>query len=451
VSKYIPKVIRDPVHGIIPFEDTPCDRLLLDLINTREFQRLRRIKQLGMSELVFPGANHSRFAHCIGTMHVARLMLRQVAQTTGRKLKTEEREAVLVAALLHDVGHGPFSHAFEKVTRKKHEARTLEILTDRKTEISKRLRKHNKDLPGRLEVFFDEDIDAEKRKEVEIPGYLTQVVSSQLDADRFDYLLRDSHATGTDYGRFDLNWLILQLMIDKSRKRFFLSRKAVSAAEGYVFARYHMYRSVYFHKAVRAAEVMLHLIFRRFKELLQQASSNRSRNAIVPDASRAVLSGFGEDLPLDCFLALDDHAMSEFFKACAKSNDSILAQLGSGLTERRLYKGLDVTDFDPAKTETFKERAINAVKKSKLDPSYAFVSETAADTPYKPYYPDQDRPASQIYVELGDGRQYELSGKSDAVRQLRHRYTLLRYYYPESLRKKIERIAKATIAKEERP
>lgn len=451
MHRRIPKVIRDPVHGIISFEDASCDRLLLDLINTREFQRLRRIKQLGMSELVFPGANHSRFAHCIGTMHVARLILGQVAQLTGRKLRPEEREAVLVAALLHDIGHGPFSHAFEKVTRRKHEARTLEILTDRGTEISKRLRKHDKDLPRRLEVFFDEDIDAEKRKQAEIPEYLTQVVSSQLDADRFDYLLRDSHATGTDYGRFDLNWLILQLLVDQGRKRFFLSRKAVSAAEAYVFARYHMYRSVYFHKAVRAAEIMLQLLFRRFKELLERASSTRSKSAIVPDAPSAVLRGFQEDLSLECFLALDDHAMSEFFKACAKSKDSILAQLGAGLTERRLYKGLDVTDFDPAKTEAFKERAIDAVGKSDLDPSYSFVSETAADTPYKPYYPDQDRPASQIYVELGDGRHYELSEKSDAVRQLRQRYTLLRYYYPEAMRGKIERIAKATIAKEERP
>src|SRR5579864_4141383 len=121
-----PKVVCDPVHSLITFEDADCDKLLLSLINTKEFQRLRRIKQLGMSEFVFPGANHSRFAHSIGVMHLARQFLNRLGQL-GEKIGEEEQTIVLSAALLHDLGHGPFSHAFEKITNEDHEERTLEI------------------------------------------------------------------------------------------------------------------------------------------------------------------------------------------------------------------------------------------------------------------------------------------------------------------------------------
>ena len=264
-----PKVIRCPVHNIIPFEDRECDRLLLALINTKEFQRLRRIKQLGLSELVFPGANHSRFAHSIGVMHVARRILDRVGQLCPKCVDEHQRTVVLAAALLHDIGHGPFSHAFEKVTGDKHENRTLEMITSEETEVNAVLRKIDPGLPQRLKVFFDEDLEEDAREEAEIPAYLTQIVSSQLDADRFDYLLRDSHSTGAEYGRFDIEWILQHLGMDDGKGRFFLGRKALYAGETYVFARYHMYRSVYYHKTTRAAEVMLRLLFRRFKERLK--------------------------------------------------------------------------------------------------------------------------------------------------------------------------------------
>ena len=125
-----PKVIRDPIHNVITFENTETDQLLFRLVNCREFQRLRRIKQLGLSELVFPGANHSRFAHSIGVMHTARLFLNQIGNA-GVTLTNKQKTVVLVSALLHDIGHGPFSHAFEKITRDKHERRTEEIIVNR--------------------------------------------------------------------------------------------------------------------------------------------------------------------------------------------------------------------------------------------------------------------------------------------------------------------------------
>lgn len=449
MGKRWPKVIRDPVHNIIPFEDTACDKLLLDLINTREVQRLRRIKQLGMSELVFPGANHSRFSHCIGVMHIARKMLDRVDRLTANKTREDQRTAVLAAALLHDVGHGPFSHAFEKVSGEDHESRTLEIILDPATEVSRRLRKHDKKLPDRLAVFFDEDIDAKKRQKADLPDFLTQIVSSQLDADRFDYLLRDSHASGADYGKYDLDWLLAQLLLDGSHNRFYLARKALDAAEAYVFARYHMYRAVYFHKTVRAAEVMLRLTLRRFKELLEKSSSSKGRGQVVPGASSKVVAAFSsQKLSLEDYLSLDDLTLTEFFKATAGATDPLLASLGSGLINRRLYKAMDMTDSDGASVAKFFDAARVAVRKKGLDPEYAIVDDTAADTPYKPYDPDDAKPASQIYIESADGGNVELGTRSDAVEQLRKRYSLLRYYFPQDVRDGVETIADGIFKKE---
>jgi len=269
VSKTWPKLIRDPVHDIISFEDKPWDHLLLKLINTREFQRLRRIKQLGMSEMVFPGANHSRFAHSIGVLHNARQFLARIERLTARKIDEFQRTAVLSAALLHDLGHGPFSHTFEKITSENHEKRTNEIIVSDATEVNAVLRGHDSGLPETLRQFFDEDPEAPG--ESALPKHFVQIVSSQLDADRFDYLLRDAHATGADYGRFDTKWIIQHLLLDEQKHRIHLSNKAYTAAETYVFARYHMYRAVYFHKTTRAAEVMLRLLFRSYKMFVEQA------------------------------------------------------------------------------------------------------------------------------------------------------------------------------------
>jgi uncharacterized protein len=299
-----PKIIRDPVHNIVPFEGTDCDRLLLSLINTREFQRLRRIKQLGLSQLVFPGADHSRFAHSIGVMQVTRKFLERISKLCPTCVDDDQHTVVLAAALLHDIGHGPFSHAFEKVSGEKHEKRTLEIISDTSTEVNRALSGYHPNLPDRLKVFFDEDLEEQQREQADIPPYLTQVVTSQLDADRFDYLLRDSYATDTDYGRFDLAWLLEHLHIDDDRGRFYLGHKALYAAESYVFARYHMYRTVYFHKTTRSAEVMLRLLLRRYKRLLGDADTEEKRRNVVADVPSATMRAFSSVIGLDEYLSL---------------------------------------------------------------------------------------------------------------------------------------------------
>jgi uncharacterized protein len=446
-----PKLIRDPVHNIISFENDPCDQLLLKLINTREFQRLRRIKQLGLSQLVFPGADHSRFAHSIGVMQVARRFLNRISNIGSKQISDDQRTVVLSAALLHDIGHGPFSHAFEKVSGEKHEKRTLEIILETSTEVNQVLRNHDQGLPDRLKVFFDEDLEDSQREQADIPAYLTQIVTSQLDADRFDYLLRDSYATGTDYGKFDLEWLLQHLNIDDDKGRFYLGYKALHAAESYVFARYHMYRTVYFHKTTRSAEVMLRLLLRRYKHLLNGADSEEEKCNVVSDVSSTTMRAFSGTIGLGDYLLLDDHSLTEFTKACCKSTDKVLKQLAEGLLHRRLFKATDVTRTVTENVlgiAPFTDKAKEIIGKADFNVDYAFEADAPSDTAYKLYNPDAEKPATQIYIEsLGD-EQVELSQQSDGVAQLAKKYTLVRYYYPAKVRDQIRTEAEPLLSKE---
>jgi hypothetical protein len=438
-----PKVIRDPVHELIPFEDTPCDRLLWDLINTREFQRLRRIKQLGVCEIVFPGANHSRFSHSIGVMHIARSFLARIRRVWPGLLDEEREALVLAAALVHDVGHGPFSHSFESITGDRHESRTLEIILDRSTEIHQCLAsyRHCADLVRKLSFFFGENAANDEPLGAEFPSLLTQIVSSQLDADRFDYLQRDSHATGADYGRFDWKWLIHNLNLDHEKGRFYLDRKALAEAERYVFARYHMYRTVYFHKTSRAAEVMLRLIFKRFKQLFDLEGPGADVSALVPGAPESVLTAFSGRPTLAVYLALDDHAMTELFKACARGNDPLLEELGAGLLNRKLYKAVDVTFASPRAATDFAVAASDKIRRLGLDPAYALVGDSPTDTPYKPYGPDDEKPVDQIFVEVPSGGWQEISQASRSIDTLQNEYSLLRYYFPGRIRDVVASVA----------
>ncbi|MFZ5830760.1 MAG: HD domain-containing protein [Planctomycetota bacterium] len=417
---------------------------MLNLINTREFQRLRRIKQLGLSQFVFPGADHSRFAHSIGTVHVACRFLTRVLQLGALAGNEDHGTVVLAAALLHDVGHGPFSHAFEKVSGENHEKRTSEIIADRSTEVNQVLREYSETLPDRLNAFFDVGPNS---GESAIPAFLTQIVTSQLDADRFDYLLRDSYATGSEHGRFDLEWLLQHIQVDEGRDRFYLGRKALYAAEAYVFARYHMYRTVYFHKTTRAAEVMLRLLLRRYRERLRDCSTTEARRSLVPDAPRAVVQAFsasidpGEQLPLSDYLLLDDHSITEFAKACVRSSDEVLATLALGLLDRRLFKSTDVTETQSHRVVSFTEKAREVVESVGLSTAFAFAHDAPSDTPYKLYNPEAAQPATQIFIETEDGSQEELSRVSDSVHQLTKKYTLVRYYYPGAVRDRIRQEA----------
>jgi len=437
------RVIRDPIHDLIIFENNETDQLLIDLINTEEFQRLRRIKQLGFSDMVFPGANHSRFAHSIGVMAMARKFLDALQRNHESKVSIETRTLVLVTCLLHDVGHGPFSHTFEGITKgitkhESHEDWTKEIVTSKETEIGRRLSEFpKKGLPEAVRDFLEH---------VSTPSWsvdpvFSHIVSSQLDADRFDFLLRDAYSTGALYGQYDPEWLIEHLRIDNSESRFYLDHKGVEAAEMYVYARYHMYFAVYFHKTTRAAEVMLKSMFERFKFLLSQNSSTAFD--LVPNAPKHLVRAFMGQMKLEEYLLLDDFTVWEFLKACKSSEDPILSDIASALLKRKLWKAVDMTHADTTGKESHKkfERAEKYIRSQGFDPEYYLPEDKITSIPYKPYVGGGESEERSIFCQKTASHPIvEISSFSEPIKALTSNVKRLRYYAPEKCIVEIRKI-----------
>lgn len=258
--------IRDPIHDLIVFDElSKVDQTAWKLLGTFEFQRLRRIKQLGLSEFVFPGATHSRFAHCVGVFHNARHLLRLIKreielERVAGEYDEERAEVAVLAALLHDLGHGPFSHAFEEARksigkRRSHELWTAELICREQGEVFQILEAHKKGLAKEIADL----ISAENPTDI-----YHAIVSSSFDADRLDYVQRDRYMSGTGSAAIDLTWLMDNARvadIDVSASgdgdaiytlSFCLDARAREAAEDFLLARYRLYSGVYFHR-VRAA------------------------------------------------------------------------------------------------------------------------------------------------------------------------------------------------------
>src|SRR6185369_253915 len=241
------RIYRDSVHNIIRIPtDTAEGRLLVSLIDTAEFQRLRRIRQLGLAHFAYQAAEHSRFTHSLGAFHLATRVLARLR--TNYQINEEHQTAVRVAALLHDIGHGPFSHVVESIFGFHHEHFSVEAVLSVDTEVGRLLRKYSRDLPENVAAIIRGDFK---------PMALAQLVSSQLDVDRMDYLLRDSLMTGAKYGVYDLEWIIKSIEINEEADHIYVSARGHSAVEDYLQARYYMFRQVYFHRTLRAAEAVL--------------------------------------------------------------------------------------------------------------------------------------------------------------------------------------------------
>ena len=260
------KVLRDPVHGYIHVSL----QVIWDVINSAWFQRLRRIRQLGGAYVVYHCAEHSRFEHSLGVYEIVRRMVTEV-RDIAEALNEREKVTVMLAALLHDIGHGPYSHAFEGVTDTSHEEFSCRIIEE-DTEIT----------------FILENCAAGLSKEVadvirhKSPNpLLTQLISSQLDADRFDYLLRDAYFTGTTYGEYDLE-RILRIMRVTDHKQLVVKESGVYAVENYIMARYHMYWQVYYHPVARSYECILHMLFRRLKDIGEEGLSESALSVFGP-------------------------------------------------------------------------------------------------------------------------------------------------------------------------
>jgi HD superfamily phosphohydrolase len=362
------KIIRDPVHDVIAFRlERPTDALLYRLINAAEFQRLRRIRQLGMASFAYPGADHSRYSHSLGVMETARKILDQLRPSVHID---EDLETVcLTGALLHDLGHGPFSHVFERVSGIHHERLTGRVIIDPDSEVHRILFQHDKLLPERV-------LDLLQCRPART--FYCDVLSSQLDADRLDYLLRDNHMTGSRYGDYDLTWLLHAFTVDPASDRLAISFKGVSAVEAYLQARYHMYRNVYFHKVVRSAEGMVKLALQRAKRLAVQ--DRLEWPARETPVFKALL---GQRFTIDEFRDLDDVSVWHCFKVWTSSADGTLAALCRGLLFRGLFKTIDLThraDADLARRAA--QAAADRIAVAGGDPAYDLFYDEPADRPY---------------------------------------------------------------------
>lgn len=418
------RIYRDSVHNIIRVNtDSPEGRLTVALIDTREFQRLRRIRQLGLAHFAYQSAEHSRFTHSLGAFHLATRMIAKLR--LSYEIPDRAQTAVRVAALLHDVGHGPFSHVVESILGFHHEHFTIEAVLSPDTEVGSLLAGYSDELADDVAAIIRGDSPHKA---------LAQLVSSQLDVDRMDYLLRDSLMTGAKYGVYDLEWIIKSIEIDQPNDRLYVSAAGLYAVEDYLQARYYMYRQVYFHRTLRSAEAILRMLLSRALNLSSTGDSPWLAGGTPMDKILA-----GKPLDLAELLELDDTDVMFSIKRWRSSDDPILADLSTRFLDRRLFKAYDL-DMPENEREQFIDAARLVVASEGFDPDYYFVEDKAGNAPYSFY--SQGSPANQIFVEDGFSRPTirEISSISAAVRGLMEGYQIHRVCFPAELKDKIARL-----------
>jgi len=374
------KVFRDPIHDYIHVEHT----IILDLINSKEFQRLRRVKQLGTSQFTFHGAEHSRFGHSLGVYELTRKIINNFSRNYPNEWNDKYRLVTLCSALLHDIGHGPFSHTFEKIFHTDHEQLTTEIILQNNTEVNSILKRVSLDFPNQVASVIT--------KEHPNPQ-VVQLISSQIDADRMDYLLRDAYFTGTKYGSFDLS-RILRVMRPYEGGIAFLNQ-GMHAVEDYILCRYQMYMQVYFHPVSRGVEVTL-------DRLLEQAKRLFNKNKLHPEF-QLLTPFFKNTYTLEDYLALDDGVIQTAMTLWSTSNNPYLRQLSKMVLNRKPLKSVEFnkdTDLDIV------QKLKNIVDDLHYDKELFTMTNSSSDISYD-YKLKKKAPINLIYqdgslIELGE-------------------------------------------------
>ncbi|MFG6495982.1 HD domain-containing protein [Fictibacillus sp. UD] len=402
------KVFKDPVHRYIHVRD----ELIWRLIGTREFQRLRRIRQLGTTYLTFHGAEHSRFSHSLGVYEITRRIIDifQEKQTWD----PEQRLLVLSAALLHDVGHGPFSHSFEKVFGVDHEEFSRDIILG-DTEVHNVLLQMGDDFPKQV---------AEVIAKTHSDKLIVSLISSQIDADRMDYLLRDAYFTGVSYGNFDIE-RILRVM-RPTEEGVVIKSSGMHAVEDYIMSRYQMYWQVYFHPVTRSAEVILSKILHRAKELYETGYTFKRELSHFKTL-------FEGDVSLHDYISLDEGVIHYYFQGWMEEEDAILSDLCQRFIDRKLFKYTEMVSFTDGHLLSgyFTEAGIN--------PKYYLVVDSSSDLPYDFYRPGEKEERLPINLLKPNGDIRELSRESDVVEAISgKRRTDHKLYFPLDLIEAIE-------------
>ena len=403
------KVFRDPVHNYI----TVNHPVIYDLINSKEFQRLRRVKQVSTTVFTFHGAEHSRFSHCLGVYEIARRVTEIFDTKFPEIWASNEDLLTMVAALLHDVGHGAYSHTFEKLFDTDHEAITQEIITSPDTEVNAILRQVSPDFPEKVASVINHTYHNKQ---------VVQLISSQIDCDRMDYLLRDSYYSGANYGQFDLTRILR--VIRPTKDSIVFEYNGMHAVEDYIVSRFQMYMQVYFHPASRAMEVLLQNLLKRAKYLYHIDShffEKTSPNLIPFLANQASLADY---------LSLDDGVMNTYFQAWISAEDDILADLASRFVNRKVFKS--VTFEEESRKDL--SHLVELVKSVGFDPDYYTGIHVNFDLPYDIYRPEKKEPRTEINMIQKDGSVVELSTISPIVKTLTGTiYGDRRFYFPKEM------------------
>ena len=376
------RVIRDAIHDYIH-----VDHLIIwRLINSKEMQRLRRIKQLGGTYQVFQSAEHSRFVHSLGVYQVVRRMLETECLTNA--LSDYDKLCVMCAGLLHDIGHGPFSHSFEGVFEENHEDMTVRMILE-KSEVHNILVSLYKQLPQDVASII---------QHTHPNRILIQMVSSQLDADRMDYLLRDSYMSGTTYGHFDMSRILRTMRIRDGKIVY--KESGVQAIENYILARYHMYWQVYYHPTARSYEHLLQSVFQRVKDLYYDGYVFQTHlHYLIPMLEHR--------FQVSDFVDLDEAVILYYFKEFTREKDFILSDLSSRFLNRHLFK------YQQLKSQK-DLMSIKAIAQAKgYHPDYYIVSDNQKQIPYLHY--GESGELSEIEILDSEGCLSPLPMKSEIV------------------------------------
>lgn len=409
------KVFKDPVHNYVHVQD----ELIWKLINTPEFQRLRRIRQLGTTFLTFHGAEHSRFSHSLGVYEITRRIISQFERSGYEDWPREERMVALCAALLHDLGHGPYSHSIEEAFHMNHEDWTCRILLE-DTEINRILKSADESLPDKVASVIRKDYDK---------AIVVNLVSSPLDADRMDYLLRDAYFTGVNYGTIDIDRILR--MLRPYHGRVVVKESGMHAVEDYLMSRYQMYWQVYFHPVTRSSEILLRQIFRRAKDLWLSSYSFGFMIDPLPGL-------FTRELTVKEYLQLDESLVQTVFMKWQQEQDPLLSRLCERFMDRNLYKYVEMDQLDMETLEEIK----TAFEAAGLNPEYDLEVDSPADLPYDVYRPEEELHSHQILLLDSQERLRDISEASDIVRSISgiHRGKYYLYFPADKLKAAGERL-----------
>jgi uncharacterized protein len=380
------KIFNDPVYGFISI---PSD-LLFDLIEHPYFQRLRRIRQLGMAESVYPGALHTRFHHALGAMHLMGQAL-QTLRTKGHLIWEAEWEAAQVAILLHDVGHGPFSHVLEStiLANVHHEYLSLELMKDL-----------NRQMDGRLDLAIQMFEGTYPRQ------FFHQLISSQLDMDRMDYLNRDCFFTGVAEGAIGTERIIK--MLDVADDQLVVEAKGILSIENFLNARRLMYWQVYLHKTSICAEVMLIQAITRARDLLNEGHEVFASPAFARFLKEEItLKEFQNDPTLlQAFVQIDDYDVWSCLKIWSQHSDAILSQICARLLNRKFFK-IQFSD-EPYNQTTLSEmrESLRQQHISVQDERYFLVTGESSNAAYV-------SSKERILIKMKDGSIHDIADASD--------------------------------------